>query len=224
MARRKKKTSFAVNLFWALMIALFIISFAVVFVLHFRPMYYMDIRLLKLESASGVPADAIRRDYDSIIHYLSFWNRQPLTLSTFAMSEHGRIHFADCKRIFDVVQILCIVTGILTLISYIQHRHGGNSRYLRMAGILTIAIPSVLGALALWKWDVVFETFHRVLFRNNYWLFDVSQDPIIQVLPDAFFFQCAIVIFAIILLGGPICIVRAHRRKSRVAAWRAGRR
>ena len=103
MARRKKKTPFAVNLFWALMIALFIISFAVVFVLHFRPMYYMDIRLLKLESGSGVPADAIRRDYDSIIHYLSFWNRQPLTLSTFAMSEHGRIHFADCKRIFDVV-------------------------------------------------------------------------------------------------------------------------
>ena len=50
MARRKKKTSFAVNLFWALMIALFIISFAVVFVLHFRPMYYMDIRLLKLEA------------------------------------------------------------------------------------------------------------------------------------------------------------------------------
>ena len=76
----------------------------------------------------------------------------------------------------------------------------------------------------MWKWDVVFETFHRVLFRNNYWLFDVSQDPIIQVLPDAFFFQCAIVIFAIILLGGMICSVRAHRRRSRVAAWRAGRR
>ena len=54
MARRKKKTSFAVNLFWALMIALFIISFAVVFVLHFRPMYYMDIRLLKLEEVRSI--------------------------------------------------------------------------------------------------------------------------------------------------------------------------
>jgi len=224
MARRKKKTPFAVNLFWALMITLFIISFAVVFVLHFRPMYYMDIRLLKLEAASGVPEAAIRKDYDSVIHYLSFWNRQPLTLSTFAMSQQGRIHFADCKKIFDLVQILCIATGILTLTSYFLHRHGGNSRYLRMAGILTIVVPSVLGVLAVWKWDTVFETFHKVLFRNNYWLFDVSQDPIILVLPDAFFFQCAIVIFAIVLLGGLICIVRAHSRKRRVAAWRSRRR
>ena len=224
MARRTKKTPFVVNLFWALMIALFIISFAVVFVLHFRPLYYLDIRLLKLDTVSGVPASAIQKDYDSLIHYLSFWNRGPLTLSTFAMSEHGRIHFADCKKIFDIVQILCIVTGLFTLVSFILHKHGGNSRYLRMAGFLTIAIPTILGILAVWKWDVLFETFHRVLFHNDYWLFDAAQDPIILVLPDAFFFQCAIVIFAIILLGGLICIVRAYSRRRRVAAWRSGRR
>ncbi len=224
MARRYKKTSFAGNLFWALMIALFIISFAVVFVLYFRPMYYLDIRLLKLDAVSGVSASAIRSDYDSIISYLCFWNRGPLELTTFAMSEHGRIHFADCKRIFDIVQILCIVTGIITLVSYFIHRHGGNSRYLRMAGILTIGIPSVLGALTFWKWEAVFEIFHKVLFRNDYWLFDAAQDPIILVLPDAFFFQCALVIFAIILLGGLICIVRAYSRRRRVRAWRSARR
>lgn len=224
MARRKKKASFGSNLFWALMIALFIISFAVVFVLYFRPLYYLDIRLLKLEAASGVSASAIRRDYDSLVHYLSFWNRGPLSFSSFAMSEHGRIHFADCKMIFDIVQILCIVTGIFTVISYFLHRHGGNSRYLRMAGILTIALPSALGALAVWKWDVVFTTFHRLFFRNDYWLFDPVQDPVILVLPDAFFFQCAAVILAIILLGGIICLTRAVRRKKRVASWRARRR
>ena len=223
MARRKKKTPFGVNLFWALVIALFIISFAVVVVLQCRPLYYLDIRLLKLDAVSGVPASAIRKDYDSLIHYLSFWNREQLTFSSFAMSEHGRIHFADCKKIFDAIQILCIVTGAGTLISFIIHKHGGNSRYLRMAGILTILIPSALGILAVWKWDVLFETFHKVLFHNDYWLFDAAQDPIILVLPDAFFFQCAIVIFAIVLLGGLICIVRAHSRKRRVAAWRSRR-
>ena len=224
MARRPKKSSFGSNLFWALMIALFIISFAVVFVLYCRPLYYLDIRLLKLDAASGVPASAIRKDYDSIVHYLCFWNRKPLALGSFAMSEQGRIHFADCKRIFDAVQILCIVTGIFTVISFVLHKHGGNARYLRLAGILTIAIPAVLGILAVWRWDLVFTTFHKLLFRNDYWLFDSARDPIILVLPDAFFFQCAIVIFAIILLGGIICLSRAFRRKRRVAAWRAGMR
>ncbi len=224
MARRPRRSSFISNLFWALMIALFIISFAVVAVLYCRPLYYLDIRLLNLDAASGIPADAIRRDYDSIVHYLSVWNRGPLTLSSFPMSEHGRIHFADCKRIFDAVQILCAVTGIFTLVSWLIHRHKGNSRYLRMAGILTILIPAVLGALAFWRWDLVFTTFHRILFRNDYWLFDAAQDPIILVLPDAFFFQCAAVILAVILGGGLICMVRAYRRKNRVAAWRARRR
>ena len=140
------------------------------------------------------------------------------------MSEHGRIHFADCKKIFDAVQILCVITGVLTLFCYFLHRHGGNSRYLRMAGVLTIAIPVVTGAFAFWKWDLAFTTFHKVFFRNDYWLFDSAQDPIILVLPDAFFFQCAAVILAIILLGGLICLTRAFRRKRRVAAWRARRR
>ncbi len=224
MARRQKKASFGSNLFWALMIALFIISFAVVFVLYCRPLYYLDIRLLHLEESSGVAADAIRRDYDSIVHYLSVWNRAPLTMSTFAMSEQGRIHFADCKVIFDAVQVLCLATGILTLVSYFLHRHGGNSRYLRMAGILTILLPTVLGVLCVWRWDLVFETFHKVFFRNDYWLFDPALDPVILVLPDAFFFQCAVIIFAIVLAGGLICLIRAHRRKNKVAAWRAKRR
>jgi hypothetical protein len=118
----------------------------------------------------------------------------------FAMSEGGRIHFADCKRIFDVVQIICAVCGIFTLVSFFLHRHGGNSRYLRFAGILTIALPAVIGGLAVWNWDWLFVHFHQLFFRNDYWLFDPTADPIILVLPDAFFLQCAGVIMGIILL------------------------
>lgn len=219
MAGKKRRYSTAGNIFWALMIALFIISFAVVFVLQFRPLYYLDIRLLKLPEASGRSAEVIRKNYDAIIRYLTVWNRGGLYMPDFAMSEGGRIHFADCKRIFDVVQIICAVCGIFTLVSFFLHRHGGNSRYLRLAGILTIALPAVIGGLAVWNWDWLFVHFHQLFFRNDYWLFDPTADPIILVLPDAFFLQCAGVIMGIILLGGIICLVRAYRRKNRVAAW-----
>ncbi len=193
----------------ALVIALFIISLAVVFVLYFRPLYYLDINILHLDTACGKDAATVRRNYDALCDYLFFWNRGALVLPDFAMSEHGRIHFEDCKRIFDVVQILCIATGILTLIGAIRRKH--TARCLKIAGIFTIVIPAVLGILAAFQWDTLFAAFHTILFSNNYWLFDPATDPIILVLPDGFFLQCAVVILIIVLAGGILCLVRSRK-------------
>lgn len=210
MARRSYNTSPWGDLLRAIVIALFIISLGVVFVLYLRPLYYLDIGLFHLDTASGLDAFAVRRNYDAICNYLFFWNRGPLILPDFAMSEHGQIHFADCKRIFDVVQILCLATGVITLVGVLRKKH--TARCLRIAGILTIAIPAVLGLLAFFQWDTLFTTFHTILFRNNYWLFDPRTDPVILVLPDSFFFQCAVMILVIILIGGILCLVKAHRK------------
>ena len=210
MARRSRSASPWGDLLRAAVIALFIISLGVVLILYFRPLYYLDISMLHLDTASGKDAATVRRNYDALCSYLSVWNRGGLILLDFAMSEHGRIHFADCKRIFDVVQILCLVTGILTLAGAVRRKH--TARCLRIAGILTIAIPIALGLLAVFQWDSLFVTFHTILFRNNYWLFDPRSDPVILILPDTFFFQCAVGIFAFVLAGGIICLVRAHKK------------
>ena len=210
MARRSVRVSPWGDLFRAIIIAVFLISAAVVFILYFRPLYYLDISVLHLDAASGLSASAVRRNYDAVCDYLFFWNRGELILPDLAMSEHGRIHFADCKRIFDAVQILCIVSGILTLAGALRRKH--TARCLRIAGILTIAIPAAGGLLAVFAWDALFTTFHTILFRNDYWLFDPRTDPIILILPDSFFFQCAVGIFLIVLAGGLFCLLRAHRK------------
>ncbi len=214
--RGGRKSYFLPGLFWTLVLTLFLISFAVVFVLCMKPLYYLDIPLMKLEQASGLPADAIRRNYDSMVSYLLIWNRGPLTLPDFAMSEHGRIHFADCKRIFDVVQAVCAVTGILTIASAIVHRHSLRYRYLRAAGILTLALPAGLGILSFLDWKNVFLTFHRIFFRNDYWIFDPAQDPVILILPDAFFLQCLFVILLVLVIGAMILLTRASKKKRRL--------
>ena len=210
---RAYRSSPAADLLRAIVIALFIISLGVVLILYFRPLYYLDISLLHLDTASGLDAAAVRRNYDALCSYLFVWNRAPLTLPDFAMSEHGRIHFADCKRIFDVVQILCLVSGILTLLGALRRKH--TSGCLKIAGILTIVIPAALGILAFLRWEDLFVTFHTLLFRNNYWLFDPRTDPVILILPDGFFFQCAVVIILIVLTGGIFCLWRAYRKAGR---------
>ena len=208
---RAYRSSPAADLLRAIVIALFIISLGVVLILYFRPLYYLDISLRHLDTASGLDAAAVRRNYDALCSYLFVWNRAPLTLPDFAMSEHGRIHFADCKRIFDVVQAVCLVTGILTLIGALRRKH--TSRCLYIAGSLTILIPLALGLLAVFQWNTVFTVFHTILFRNNYWLFDPRTDPVILILPDSFFFQCAVGILVIVLAGGIICLVSARRKR-----------
>lgn len=200
------------------MIVLFIFSFAIVFVLYMKPLYYLDIVLMNLVKASGRDAETIKRNYDAVISYMYLWNRGPLNFPGFAMSEHGRIHFSDCKKIFDAVQILCAVSGLWTLIAFIRHRHSLRYRYLRNAGIAAILVPAALIVLAVLDWSRFFTAFHQIFFRNNYWLFDPATDPIILVLPDAFFLQCVVVIVLLVLIGGILCILRAGRKKRRLQA------
>lgn len=57
------------------------------------------------------------------------------------------------------------------------------------------------------NWEAVFIMFHKIMFRNDYWLFDEALDPVITILPDTFFLQCAVMIILLILSGSLLCIL-----------------
>lgn len=86
------------------------ISFSVVAVLHFRPLYYFDIKALGVEETSGLPEEEIRANYDALIDYNSLSWHGCLQFPTLPMSEGGRIHFEEVRTIFVFVQYLCIVS------------------------------------------------------------------------------------------------------------------
>ncbi len=196
-----------------LCILLFLFSAAVVLVLNFRPMYYLDITLFGLDRESGMSVADIKANYDTLISYNAVWNRGPLVFPTLPMSEGGAIHFAEVKRIFDGIQICCLVSGIGTLISAIRMRGRKNRTVLKVVGILAILIPAALGGLMAIGWERFFVTFHQLVFRNDYWLFDPATDPVILILPDAYFLQCAVCIIALILIGACICFVLSRKRR-----------
>ena len=45
------------------------------------------------------------------------------------------------------------------------------------AGIISVGIPAALGLLIAANWEWVFITFHKLVFQNDYWLFDPYTDP-----------------------------------------------
>ena len=201
----KKKIAFHLGL--ALLYMLFIISASVTFVLNFRFLYYFDIQHLNIPETSGYSVSEIRQNYDALIDYNSVFNSDDLIFPTLSMSENGHTHFVEVKRIFVFVQCLTAVTLLLCITLTIPCIKKRDFRFLTYAGILTLAIPAVLGILIAANWNTVFVTFHQLFFNNDYWIFDAATDPVITILPDTFFLHAAIMILGCVVAGSLLCLI-----------------
>ncbi len=209
-----KKAVTPLNLLLALALTLFIIAAAVVITLHFRPLYYLDVDWLDIPAMSGLPKDEIFANYNALIDYNSIFGPQTLEFPTLAMSETGRIHFEEVKAVFIFFEILALAAGLLSAAGIVYRHFHKNTGYLLLTGILTIALPVILGLLIALNWQTVFVLFHKIVFKNNYWIFDPATDPVITILPDAFFMHCALLILVLVVLGSLICLLLyRHCRK-----------
>ena len=189
---REGKMFTAGNILLAVCLMFLYISCSVTAVLHFRPLYYWDIEHLHIVETSGYDEEVIRANYDCLIDYNSLLNREELVFPDFCMSEGGRIHFEEVKRIFDGFQLMFLADLIVCIIWVCRRAQKKSFQYLKLAGVLTIAVPAVLGGLIASNWNWFFVKFHEVVFRNDYWIFDYVTDPVINILPDRFFMHCAI--------------------------------
>jgi len=193
------------DIFLAFILTLFIITLAITFTVFFKQLYYFDIDYLNIAEISGLSKDIIKNNYDILIQYQSIFYRGALNFKDFAMSTTGRIHFEEVKRIFDMIQLICLGSGLISLIMIYHNIKNKEYRYLRLTSIFSIVIPSILGFLASLDFNQAFIIFHKLFFRNDYWIFDSRSDPIITILPEAFFMHCFIMIVVLIILMSIVC-------------------
>ena len=212
MKMKKKNRLFPTAL--SLVLMLTIISVSVVFTLGFRPLYYLDIHALHIPETSGYSEEEIRVNYDALIDYNLSFGEETLEFPTLAMSEPGRIHFEEVKEIFNLFKYLAIGGVIVSAAGIWLGARRKEYRYLKLTSIFTVVLPAVLGLLIALNWDWVFVTFHHIAFDNDYWLFDPATDPVITILPDAFFMHCALLIFGCVVAGSVVCGV-AYRKLCR---------
>ena len=121
-------------------------------------------------------------------------------------SPSGADHFADVRKLFVLDLWALALSAALLLVLRIAFR----KVHLRLAGhtpgfwgaVGLGASLSVIAALAAADFDKAFTVFHKLFFpgKEN-WLFDGRTDPVIYMLPTAFFRNCGILIFAVILLS-----------------------
>ena len=197
----------------ALVLTATIISAAVVLTLGAsKPLYYFDIDYLHIQEDSGYEKEEIWENYNALIDYNLSPLIKKLEFPTFPMSKEAEIHFAEVKEIFQgFLWILVISIPVSAMVSQMnrrRHRLG----YLKLAGIFSVALPVLLGIFVAASWDRAFVLFHEIAFDNDYWLFHPDTDPVITILPDAFFLHCAVMILVLVAIGAGICIWRWRRK------------
>ena len=194
------------DLLAGIIFTLLFISAAVVITINFRPLYYWDINYLNIEAASGLEKNTIIQNYDALIDYCSPFFQGELKFPTLKASLNGLQHFEEVKNIFTIFYITGAITLLIGIIIIIYKSRRKNYSFLPVSAVTAIILPSLLGICMAFDFDRAFLTFHKLFFRNSYWIFDPDTDPIILILPDSFFLHCAILIIMIVLL---FCIIFA---------------
>ena len=205
-----------------------IICIAIALTVLCRPIYYFDLQYLDIPAQAGISAEVCRENYDVLIDYNLLISPEKLRFPDFDMSESGRIHFAEVKRIFVAAQVIA-VAGVIAfavwLFCVLRKQSGqcgetaerGDYRWLRWTCWVALGIVAVVGGGMALSWDAAFVVMHKILFRNDFWLFNETTDPIIKILPDTFFLHCAVAIIALVVLMVAGCRLLAgwlERRKT----------
>lgn len=188
------------DIFLSIMLMIFIISSAIVFTVFFKQLYYFDINYLNIDKISGMTVETIKQNYNVLIDYQSILYQGALRLPDFVMSNSGRIHFQEVKVIFEAIQILMVISGVVSIPLMIKRLKEKEYRFFKLTGMLTIIIPMMLGFVVALDFDSAFVMFHKIVFRNDYWIFDYRSDPVIRILPETFFMHCFILIIVIVIV------------------------
>lgn len=196
-----KKQYKILQILFSLCLSLFIIFASVKLTLIFKPLYYFDIKYLNIEEQSNFSRGEIIKNYDYVINYLLSPKQQEFNLPSIPYSKYGQIHFKDVKRIFTTIDILLIATALLSAIGLALNMKRKHYYFIKQTSSMLILLPVILLTAITVNFDNAFVIFHKIFFKNDYWQFDPAIDPIINLLPQGFFYHSALLIFILIIFS-----------------------
>jgi len=91
---------------------------------------------------------------------------------------------------------------------------------IKWGGSLTAGLVAVVGLLAIIAWRFWFVAFHQIFFTPGTWMFNYS-DTLIRLFPEKFWFDAALTISGLSLLGGLLLALIGWRWQPKRQAARA---
>ncbi|HGT1447921.1 TPA: TIGR01906 family membrane protein [Clostridioides difficile] len=202
------------NVLFSICISIVIIVGVINFTVGFKQLYYFDIDYLNISELSGLSKDDIKLNYDYLIDYNLNKNVSEFKLPTLKSSPQGKIHFEEVRNIFQNINKLAKLLLVVSLVGIILSVKNKNIKILKTTSIALIIMPLLLTVPILLNFEKSFIIFHKLLFRNDYWIFNPDLDPVINILPEEFFFHSGMMILILILLVSIVLFVMYKLCKS----------
>lgn len=199
---------------FSIILTVFILTVGAKAALSFRSIYYQDIKSLKISEEVNMDKEKIKKNYDHLIDYLEGKESQ-LKFPDFKMSDQGKIHFEEVKEIFNFVNIIFYISLFVSIFGIVLCILKKKYQFTLYTGIMIISVPIILGIFSLIDFNALFTVFHKIAFSNDYWLFDPAEDPIITILPEAFFMHEMFFILGIMLIAATILILLYKKVKNK---------
>lgn len=172
-----------------------------------RPFYYAHIGPLELCERTGLTREEIQTAYDEMLDYCL--GAETFSTGVLAWSDSGMSHFTDVRGLF-LLDLRVLGVSVICLLAVLWAARRMKRRPARLwgrgpcfwAGAGLGAVCLAAGGLAALDFDRAFVVFHALFFpgKDN-WLFDPRVDQIINVLPQVFFRNCAILALSILVAG-----------------------
>lgn len=190
-----------INLIFSVIFSVLIIITIVKFTVGFKQLYYFDINYLNIPILSGLSKEEIKENYDYMIDYNLGKDNREFELPTIKSSKQGKIHFEEVRDIFQSMNKMFNILLLLSIIGVIINILDKNIEILKMTSKTLILLPMILMLPIVINFSGSFVLFHKIMFDNDYWIFDPSLDPVINILPEEFFFHAGVMILILIIIA-----------------------
>lgn len=203
------------NIILSIFFSLLIIGGIVRFAVGFKELYYFDIEYLHIPEITNISEEEIKLNYDYLIDYNLGKVSEEFEMPTIKSSPQGKIHFEEVREIVQNVIKIFVVCLVVCIVGIIMSIKDKNLEVLKMTSKTLIILPITLAIPVLINFDKSFVVFHEILFDNDYWIFDPTLDPVINILPQEFFFHAGVMILVLIFLSSIVIygVYKFLRRK-----------
>ena len=189
-----------INIIFSVIFSILIIITIVKFTVGFKQLYYFDINYLNIPILSGLSKEEIKENYDYMIDYNLSKDNKEFELPTLKSSKQGKIHFEEVRDIFQNMNKIFNISLVLSIIGVIINILNKNIEILKTTSKTLILLPMILILPVVINFKGSFVLFHKIMFNNDYWIFDPNLDPVINILPEKFFFHAGIMILILIII------------------------
>ena len=190
-----------INIIFSVIFSVLIIITIVKFTVGFKQLYYFDIDYLNIPILSGLSKEEIKENYDYMIDYNLSKDNKEFELPTLKSSKQGKIHFEEVRDIFQNMNKIFNISLVISIIGVIINILNKNIEILKTTSKTLILLPMILMLPVVINFKGSFVLFHKIMFNNDYWIFDPNLDPVINILPEKFFFHAGIMILILIIVA-----------------------